>query len=722
MYRVYTQCAYNATADHAEALKFGQAPVAYGRVMFLGPGGSGKSSLLDGLTNKSLRLGDSTALADILNIKHHLVEAADAAEDAWRVMAEEDEVQELESLSHLALKEKTERPWGAATRGTVPILSAGVSFSNQIARDAAQIQEDITKKVIQRAWQKKQELELGLQQLTWLQPEFPLTHPLPSKGQEVVMHIWDCGGQPVFLDILSAFLTSRTMFFLIFNASLPLNSKCQESWRCKGRIYQGKELNITFLQLIMQWMRLIDASLVIKNEAIKAAAATQSEATTEKKQPISCPRIMIVGTHGDKVSSLQAEQVLNELESSCRDRAFRDLLIDKLIIDNTTAGSGRSEDRGYRRIRKTVHEFTHSLTAPTPLAWVSFRKVVQKAAANSPVLSYEHVSTIAEACGIAQSMVPSVLHFYHQLGVFLHYKAIESLSTTIIAEPQWLIKQLCRLLLPKWYHPRPQNLANLWECLEKKGILLEDLYQSVWRHCGLEGGAKALVDLLEHFDLAAKISPVPKEIERYKGCKYFVPCLLKAESQKYSDDQKKRMAGQSQEFSPKAATLHITFNTGYIPPGFFIRLAARMTKSEKCIPVFGRDIYRDSITFCYEEIDRVTITESKTLVSIHVDITRVAKRTHDKIRFADSCVSFRNELSAMCKEVLCWLPSIELDFAFRCRCTATTVEHFATIDDKKNRNSQLFCHQDTLYQMYPEHKYWLPPAPLTQQVSTVLPV
>ena len=68
--------------------------------MFLGLGGLGKSSLLDGLMNQPLRPDESTALADTLNIKHQWVEAADAADDAWKVVTEEDEDNELASLSH----------------------------------------------------------------------------------------------------------------------------------------------------------------------------------------------------------------------------------------------------------------------------------------------------------------------------------------------------------------------------------------------------------------------------------------------------------------------------------------------------------------------------------------------------------------------------------------------------------------------------------------------
>jgi len=150
----------NSIADYAKALKNGEAPVAYTRVMFLGPGGSGKSSLLDGLMDQPLRFAESTALADILNIIYHWVEAADAAEDAWRLMAEEDEVQELASLCHLAVKGKTERPQGAAAGVSAPVHTASASFSDQDAQKAAHIQKDVADSVVQKAWkvQKKQEV------------------------------------------------------------------------------------------------------------------------------------------------------------------------------------------------------------------------------------------------------------------------------------------------------------------------------------------------------------------------------------------------------------------------------------------------------------------------------------------------------------------------------------------------------------------------------------
>ena len=63
--------------------------------MFLGEGGSGKSSLLDGLMNNPFKDADSTALADTRSVSYQWIEAADGAEDAWMPHDEKDQVMAL---------------------------------------------------------------------------------------------------------------------------------------------------------------------------------------------------------------------------------------------------------------------------------------------------------------------------------------------------------------------------------------------------------------------------------------------------------------------------------------------------------------------------------------------------------------------------------------------------------------------------------------------------
>ena len=683
--------------------------------MFLGVGGSGKSSVLDGLMNKPLRTAESTALADTLDIKYHWVEAGDAAEDAWKLV-QEDDMNDLASLSRKVLESKTRgigdeakeeasliKNWTTAPAvlffapvsvTTIPLSRA---IDKKYLQKATTIQSEMTQEIIQKAQCQRKESHF-------------------DKGGEVVMRIWDCGGQQVFLDILSAFLTPRTMFIQVFNASQPLNSKHLEWWRHKGSTYQGKEQNITILNHLMQWMQLIHTSLVEKKEGTPANEASQDGATASNEQGSGMlpkwPKVMIVGTHGDQLESEDKAQVLTELESSCEGKAFNDIVIGRLVVDNTTAGDGKNEDPGYQMIRKQINKFANSLSIPTPIAWVSFRNVLEKSVDGTAIMSYEEIIPIAKVCGIPESAIPSLLHFYHEMGVFLHYASIKSLSTTVIIDPQWLIKQLCKILMPKWYSDRSECTKNLWQFLEKYGILVEQLYRELWNDCGLRGGAQAIVDLLDHFDLAKKVTSVPKEVKHQKGHKYFIPCMLKNLSQEDIQAKKKE---QPQSVLKEAATLYIKFNTEYVPPGFFVRLAAHLTECQKCTLLFENDIYHNFINCCYNEIDRIAISDSISGASIQVDIIRVDKRRPGITLFDESCHAFLKELSTICNEVLRWMPSIEYDFAFKCVCSAANDEHFAFITETKPR-SNVHCCKGGVFEVRSKHKYWLQQGLPTSQV------
>ena len=664
--------------------------------MFLGAGGSGKSSVLDGLMNKPIRTAESTALADTLNIWYHWVEAADAAEDAWKCTDEEDELDQLALLSHQAVAINEE--------GLQPNLENAAINLHDGATDpkysqlATHSQNEITQEVVQRAQQQGRG-----------------SHS--DKDREVILRIWDCGGQQVFLDILSAFLTPRTMFIQVFNASQPLNSNYVESWRHKGHTYAGKEQDFTVLQLMMQWMQLIHVSLVEKKEGTLTNEDSQDGVPASKQQKClpDFPKIMIVGTHGDQIKSKEEElQVLSELESSCKGKAFNEIILNQIIVvDNTKAGKGKDEDPGYKEVRKEVRKFANSLCTRTPIAWVSFRKVLKKCVGSTPILSYEQIVSIAKECGIPESVVPSVLHFYHEMGVFLHYISIKSLSQTVIVEPQWLIQQLCKLLMPEWYSCRPDGTKNLWQYLHKYGILVEPLYKKLWDDCGLTGRGQAIVDLLDHFDLAKKILSVPKEVRRF-GQTYFIPCMLTNLSQEDIQAKKKE---HLQYAIKQAATLHIMFTTKYVPPGFFVRLAAHLINSQNCRPLFESGTSRNCISFYYNEFDRVIISESISGLSIQADMMRVAKHTPLRNHFSDSCLAFRNELSTICSDVLRWLRSVEFDFAFKCSCSTTNVDHFAVINDKMHQLSHVPCCEGGVCEIKSKHKLWLQEAPLTPQVN-----
>ena len=72
------------------------------------------------------------------------------------------------------------------------------------------------------------------------------------------------------LDILSAFLTTRTIFIQVFDASKPLMSKYVETWRHEGHTYPEKKARYHNSSALIKWMQYFRTSVVEKKEGTPA--------------------------------------------------------------------------------------------------------------------------------------------------------------------------------------------------------------------------------------------------------------------------------------------------------------------------------------------------------------------------------------------------------------------------------------------------------------------
>ena len=672
----------------------------------VGPGGVGKSSLLRGLMNQNLpQDAESTILVDTTTVKPQLwAKAGESADSYWAEVTEEDEIEELVRLFELVLA-KVHSSEAAAVGELNPQEYKPQSVQTISHQYVSRINDNEVRKVLQQVIEH--------------------VSKNPTAPQlEVMMHVWDCGGQPVFLDVLPAFLTSRTMFLLFFDARQNLHDRCSSLSHKAGRVVSKSEQNFTTLQLLTQWMASIHA-MYIRKDTSEDPNLEASTTTSEGKHPDTqgrktqtsdhahdhkgpqtarnqhCfgeniipkfPRIIPVGTHGDEVQ--EKTQILSTLVSHCKGKAYTPLLLDGVIVDNTTAGHGKDhEDEGFRYIREQVHRLaSEHLEVRTPIAWVLFRKVLQRVAKDNPIVSYEQAVAVGQACGIAADVVPSVLHFYHELAVFLHYIQIESLSDKVIADPQWLIKQLGRLLAPEGLEQKVPNQL-LWNPLHENGILVQTLYEEVWKKSILK--PQALADLLEHFLLAAPINP-PKSLISYEGLKYFVPSVLKLSVQDTDTTP------NSREIVKMSSPLYLTFSTQYVPPGFFTRLATTLTGKAKCEPLFEHNVYRNKITFAYDQIDEFTICEQST--SVQINVVRIQHRqSHEIVTFGSTCHAIMELIPECSAEVSQWLPSIEVKAAFLCE----QCPDFITIPRGADTGLNVRCKAGHHCNLTKEKQYWL---------------
>ena len=641
--------------------------------MFIGKEGSGKSSTLDGLMGLHFKEGkDSTTLAEQKSLKYEWIKS-EKGKGIWTQHSNDDEKNELAKLSCRAAS-KSDKSQSSTSSNTEnePTINEMKTTEGESTTDL----EDIPTSEVESDATAEAHYNEHTDEISKKAMQQDIEENSSCESLDV-LHVWDCGGQPVFLDILSVFITIRTFFLLFFNASEDIHAPCEESvWRHKSQQFTGRKRNITNIQLLIQWMQLIYGTVSV----------------SQKQAHLS---IMVVGTHGDKITS-NKDTVLQSIELACRGKAFSKIASKGVIVNNTTAGT-EVEDPGYGIIRKNAHAFAKELTTPTPLTWISFRlmvlKTIKEKGKRLYKLSKEKVTEIANSCNITN--VDSVLEFYHQLGVFLYFP--QSSPATVFVDPHWLFQQLCQLLIPD-----PSSIAQ--QNLTMYGILSSDMYQKVSKHCGL--GEETLVEILDEFDLAKKI-PVSQAPVDMTGKKlFFVPCMLGNILSAVEPNQE----------HIRTATLHIIFRKmGCVPPGFFIRLAALMAESDLFQLHFKRygKIFRDFIPYKYHECFEVTIFEPPSIHSIHVD---VAVHNHYRKSLADTCQSLRKDLYRMCKTACNrWLPTIEPHFAFICEKhnNEKDEEYFTSLDVEEGNKDTLVCEScSSPVNTTEEYNYWLSPQPL----------
>ena len=126
------------------------------------------------------------------------------------------------------------------------------------------------------------------------------------------------------------------------------------------------------------------------------------------------------------------------------------------------------------------------------------------------------------------------------------------------------------------------------------------------------------MDLLEKCCLAAPIDTKHEE-HSYTGKEYFVASTLPL----CSDNQ---LNVPIMNHVNNACTLHLLFNTRYVPPGYPTCLVTALSKNKKCHISFSHGIYHNQfkLDFALDEvnsIDEIMITQH--IMSVHVNVSRL---------------------------------------------------------------------------------------------------
>ena len=599
--------------------------MSYGRIMFLGPAAVGKTSLRHGLMNEPLPdKANSTVLAHTRPVKYSWVKSGGHPGRYMTQVSEDDEISENLQLFHKYRASMTD-----AERHSVSLSDES---DRRVIHSDVTAHENVIMSRLMRSDNK-------------------------TEDNEVLLCLWDCGGLPVFLDLLPAFLSSRTVFLIMFDTSKSLDEAFQVIINIESQQRKEEVLEISILSLIQKWMASIHARFGMIDQSGQLPAY---------------PRIIIVGTHADQLAPgqpLQArkeviKQVFSKISAAVDRNEYADMILGRLMVDNTLAGQSDQTGSGFEELHQLITTFVEEkLTTETPISWIHFRKVLQLyTMKKKPVIALEEVYSIAEDCHMLREDVPSALRFYHELGVFLFYADIESLKSVVFLEPQWLVDRFGELLA-RW-NEKPEH-RNMWDTLTRFGILVEPLYEAVLSNVEEFGlTPSSLVDVLEHFLLAAPIVTNGAHPKTGRVKEYFVPLMLQ-----HHLSQSTLSSSQPCSAVKSAAPIHLTFLSGYVPPGYFVRLATSLACKKEVKVLFHSGIYRNHITMDIG-VDRLIITEHNDTIEIH--FSRQLDSPRDPA-FRESCQRVFKILYVCLTEVYQWLPGAIAKLALLCsKCKAIT--------------------------------------------------
>ena len=584
-------------AAYRRALSKGVVNVAFSRVLFLGTAGVGKSSFKKSLMKLPWDPNtNSTIISDVSCVRPFAMEWYAAKSEQWKEVTHEDEIEAMDHLFNALPKDETRRS----------ILVASPTDAT-----TAPIDVNVMKK---------------LDSLLLEVRKVPLPRQFSTVDQpHLLMHFWDCGGQPAFLEILPVFLTSRTIFLLQFDASKNLNSGWQSVHHIDGTRYDGEVVGVSTLSYMLSWMANVHGHLMKYGE--------------DGSVP-EYPRMFCIGTHGDLLSDEKKKQVISELVSHYQSKDYAKLMSDTLIIDNTSSGKGELEDPNIEKMRNAIIDITKKLLVKTPISWVLFRKVLE--ALEESIVSLSLAYDVGAACKVPPEDVPQVLLFYHDLGAFLYYPQLSGLKDKVIVNPKFFVDALGKIFAFEG-SATCQGYVEEWDIFHQYGILIQSLYVAVWKNNG-NLKPEDFIEVLLHFRLAAEVHIEDQTICPPRFKQYFIPAILKL----CQDDT--AVAPDSKEM---ASPLHITFDTRFVPPGFFTRFVAVIASHTNTILYLEEGVHRNRVTFRYEDpkngsFEHLTVTDRHD--AIQIDVYRPTYHPNS-VLFSTACQNILVLLEEFAKEV-----------------------------------------------------------------------
>ena len=433
-----------------------------------------------------------------------------------------------------------------------------------------------------------------------------------------LLQFLDCGGQLAYHDILPLFVNIPAIYLNVFNVTEKL-TKCPIDELC------STEGNIMFAAI---------SALSVAEMVTRSAMTVRSLA--DRKVPLlpdvaceSKPRVILVGTHLDKLDEKDADEKLKasneilqkalQLKSHLLERAIipnkkSQLMFfpvnNKLYVDKSHQSHKHCKCKHCRATKNlkgriTKHAMEDAVKVDVPVRWYLYQ-LLELSQSKKPFYSY---SELYERCRVEGSVTDAgefhtMVTYFHALGLLIHLcgadvRHTEESACLVFTNPSHLFENISKLYL-----------VQFEEVTEDDEILLKHegkLTRNALRVLGVQLNPDHFLDLLVQLFIGAEIK------SQEGGRVLFVPSVLTSSP----DDA----APSEVSIGPQEESLGfaITFeNTSFIPCGVFTGMSARLQNAEGW-EIFTKSISRKRMTFTVGTKGTITLFDHATHISVSMD-------------------------------------------------------------------------------------------------------
>ena len=414
------------------------------------------------------------------------------------------------------------------------------------------------------------------------------------KTSNIIIALYDSGGQPEFFDVIPLLHTLPTGNVMVFNMNEPLEAKINPELYEKGHLVStGKPKHYTNAELM------------------KTALASIESCVTKQASQLS-NNVLVVGTHLDAYRSRKdnIEESLTQIDDKLNKTVFSDSTR-KMIVYNKSKGKqdrivhpisntepSEEQNEVTQKIRTAIEVLSESANRKTevPNSWLLFQYQIRLL--GKPCITLSYCQNIAEEMCSIKEDVKFVLRYFHDLGIFLYYQELDGV---VFCDPQWLFEQLSKLIKAKY---NPTYKSDVENGIVSKTFMAKNVFSSL---ADDTSDIIKLDDLLKLFASLYIMVKLPGEEERL-----FMPALLDPAPQNFSPDLGKKCYD----------TLYVMYKGTLFPRGMFCCIVTLTQDKGKFTIMENSDyMYKNLIVFQDENENYTYFILSDKLNYMTIDVT-----------------------------------------------------------------------------------------------------